>query len=77
MGNGVFLNGMTMLRRVHENPPPILAPPGPVGAVWNRTIGVNLAIFTAFQSGIPIDAAPTGLIRYMIPISTQMPSLRD
>ena len=21
MGNGVFLNGMTMLRRVHENPP--------------------------------------------------------
>ncbi len=37
MGNGVSLNGMTMQRRVHKNPPPILAPPGPVGVVWNRT----------------------------------------
>ena len=37
MGNGVFLNGTTTQHQVHKNPPPILAPPGPVGAVWNRT----------------------------------------
>ena len=27
----------------------------------NRTIGVNLAIFTVFRGGVSIDAAPTGL----------------
>ena len=37
MGNGAFLNGMTMQPRAHKNPPPILAPPGPAGAVWNRS----------------------------------------
>ena len=32
-----------------------------VGAVFNRAIDVNLAIFTVFRGSVFIDAAPTGL----------------
>ena len=45
----------------------------------NRTIGVNLGIFTetTFWGNVSSNAAPTGLDRGRDRFSTQMPSLRD
>ena len=55
-----------------------LAPLVPVGAVSNRTIGVNLVDFSRYFSNYGYKhAALTGLESSLLPLSINIPSLRD